>query len=54
MEMVYGEIREGDSVKVKDLSKTHFIKIINEDHFAFFNQIENEEEGYYSGAGTYS
>ena len=52
--LVYGEIKEGDSVQIKDLSRTKFIKIINEDHFAFFNQIENEEEGYYSGGGTYS
>lgn len=53
-QLVYGEIKEGDSVQIKDLSKTIFIKIINKDHFAFFNQIENEEEGFYSGGGTYS
>jgi len=52
--LVYGEIREGDSIKIKDLSHTKFIKIINEDHFAFFNQIENEEEGFYGGGGSYS
>ncbi len=52
--LVYGEIREGDSLEIKDLSNTKFIKIINEDHFAFFNQIENEEEGFYGGGGSYS
>lgn len=53
-QLVYGEIKEGDSVQIKDLSRTKFIKIINKDHFAFFNQIENKEEGFYSGGGTYS
>ena len=53
-QLVYGEIKKGDSVQIKDLSRTKFIKIINKDHFAFFNQIENEEEGFYSGGGAYS
>ncbi len=52
--LVYGEIREGDSKEIKDLSNTKFIKIINEHHFAFINQIDNEEEGFYSGGGSYS
>jgi len=52
--MVYGETREGDSVTIKDLSNTNFIKIINDHHFAFFNQIENSEEGFYGGGGTYT
>ncbi len=36
--LVYADIRENDSLQVKDLSKTDFIKIINKTHFAFFNQ----------------
>ena len=35
--MTYAEIRENDSVQVKDLSSTDFIKILNKSHFAFFN-----------------
>lgn len=51
--LVYGEIKENDSVKVKDLSNTEFIKIINDSHFAFFNQKIDDDEGFYGGAGTY-
>jgi hypothetical protein len=51
--MVYAEIVENDSLKIKDLSETTFIKIINESHFAFFNQEENQNKNFYSGAGTY-
>lgn len=51
--LVYGEIRENDSVVIKDLSKSDFIKIINQSHFAFFNQKPKTSEGFYGGAGTY-
>ncbi len=51
--LVYGEIRENDSLEVKDLSKSDFIKIINDTHFAFFNQNKNSSLGFYGGAGTY-
>nr|WP_299175281.1 hypothetical protein [uncultured Allomuricauda sp.] len=51
--LVYGEIQEEDSVQIKDLSEADFIKIINEDHFAFFNQPKNDGEGFYGGGGTY-
>ena len=51
--LVYGEIKEGDSVQIKELSNTEFIKIINDSHFAFFNQRKDSEEDYYGGAGTY-
>lgn len=43
--MVYAEI--------KDLTHTSFIKIINDSHFAFFNQDENNQNSFYGGAGTY-
>lgn len=51
-EMVYAEIYENDSLKIKDLSKSNFIKIINKSHFSFFNQdhIANKS---YGGAGTF-
>ncbi len=52
--MIYAEIREKDSVQVKDLSNTDFIKIINADHFAFFNQDRGTGENFTSGAGSYT
>ncbi|SED05264.1 hypothetical protein SAMN04489761_4113 [Tenacibaculum sp. MAR_2009_124] len=52
--LVYGEIKEKDSVQVKDLSKTDFVKIINKSHFAFFNQNKESSEGFYGGGGSYT
>ena len=52
-EMVYAEIIENDSLKLKDLSNTSFIKIINKSHFSFFNQENSGTKNYYSGAGSY-
>ena len=52
--MTYAEIRENDSVQVKDLSSTDFIKIINQSHFAFFNQERDTQENFTAGAGTYT
>ena len=52
--LVYGETRTSDSIAVKDLSNTRFIKILNDDHFAFFNQIADTSEGFYGGGGTYT
>ena len=52
--MTYAEIRENDSIEVKDLSSTDFIKIINRSHFAFFNQERGTNENYTAGAGTYT
>lgn len=51
--MVYAEIHENDSLKIKDLNNTSFIKIINDTHFAFFNQENNSTENFYGGAGSY-
>lgn len=51
--MVYAEIIENDSLKLKDLSNTTFIKIINKTHFSFFNQENSGNTNFYSGAGTY-
>ncbi|MDO6759285.1 hypothetical protein Q4566_03665 [Tamlana sp. 2_MG-2023] len=51
--LVYAEIVENDSTKIKDLKNTEFIKIINDSHFAFFNQGINDDTTFYSGAGTY-
>ena len=51
--MVYAEIVENDSLKLKDLSNTTFIKIINKSHFSFFNQENTGNKNFYSGAGTY-
>ncbi len=52
--MVYAEIMENDSLKIKDLTHTHFIKIINNSHFSFFNQEKNSAENFYGGGGTYT
>lgn len=52
--MVYAETIEGDTIKLKDLSNTTFIKIINKSHFAFFNQENTSAINFYGGAGTYT
>lgn len=52
--MVYAEIKENDSLKVKNLSSTNFIKIINASHFSFFNQDKGSSKNFYGGAGTYT
>lgn len=51
--MIYAETLENDSLKLKDLSNTTFIKIINSSHFSFFNQDKKGTNNFYSGAGTY-
>ncbi|WP_066222385.1 hypothetical protein [Formosa haliotis] len=51
--LVYAEIIENDSIQIKDLENTEFIKIINDSHFAFFNQNKTDTTNFYSGAGTY-
>lgn len=53
-EMVYAEMIENDSLKIKNLDNTTFIKIINETHFSFFNQEKNGNKNFYAGAGTYN
>lgn len=53
-QLVYSSIEQGDSLQIKDFSRTQFIKIINETHFAFFNQSDSSAEGFYAGAGTYT
>ena len=52
--LVYAHIEENDSIQVKDLDKTDFIKIINADHFAFFNQDKGSSENFMAGGGTYT
>lgn len=52
--LVYADIKENDSIQIKDLSKTDFIKIINGSHFAFFNQERGTSENFMGGAGTYT
>ncbi|WP_034041808.1 hypothetical protein [Wocania ichthyoenteri] len=51
--MVYAEVKENDSLKIKDLTHTSFIKIINDTHFAFFNQENNSVNNFYGGGGKY-
>ena len=52
--LVYAEIRENDSVQVTDLSQIEFMKIMNKDHFAFFNQQKESDENFLAGGGRYS
>lgn len=52
--MVYAETIENDTITLKDLSNTTFIKIINKSHFAFFNQENTGTTNFYGGAGTYT
>lgn len=52
--LVYAEIRENDSVQVTDLSQIEFMKIMNKDHFAFFNQQKDSDENFLAGGGRYS
>ena len=52
--LVYADIREKDTILVKDLTKTEFIKVLNKTHFAFFNQDHGTGENFMSGAGTYT
>ncbi len=52
--MIYGEIRENDSLEIKDVTKTEFVKMINKTHFAFFNQPNDSVNGAYAGGGTYT
>ena len=51
--MIYAETKENDSIEYKDLSNTNFIKILNDSHFAFFNQEHSGNENFYGGAGIY-
>ena len=53
-QLVYAETIESDSLEVKDLSNTRFIKIINDSHFSFLNQDENSSGAFYGGGGTYT
>lgn len=52
--LVYADIKENDSLQIKDLSKTDFIKIINATHFAFFNQDRGTSDNFNAGGGTYT
>lgn len=52
--MVYAETFENDTLKLKDLSTTTFVKIINASHFSFFNQSNDGGENFYGGAGSYT
>ena len=52
--MFYAESIENDSVIIKNLDSTSFIKIINDNHFAFFNQTLGNQEVFYGGGGSYT
>ena len=52
--LIYNEIKEADSIQVKDVSKSDFIKIINDSHFSFINQPKDTLGDFYAGAGTYT
>ena len=52
--LVYAHIEENDSIQVKDIVKSDFIKIINANHFAFFNQDKGSSDNFMAGGGTYT
>lgn len=52
--LVYAHIKEQDSIQIKDLEKTAFIKIINKSHFAFFDQGKDGDDTFTAGGGTYT
>ena len=52
--LVYADIFENDSLQIKDLGNTDFIKIINRTHFAFFNQDRGSSENFMAGGGSYT
>ncbi|WP_296385238.1 hypothetical protein [Winogradskyella sp.] len=52
--MIYAETKQGDSIQIKELSNTDFIKVINASHFAFINQDYGNSENFYSGGGIYT
>ncbi len=52
--LFYNQIKEAGAVQIKDVSKTDFIKIINETHFSFINQPKDSLGDFYAGAGTYT
>ncbi len=52
--LVYGEVKENDSLTVRDVSKSDFIKIINETHFSFLSQTYQKPITFYGAGGTYT
>lgn len=52
--LVYAETRDQDSVEVRDITTTDFIKIINKTHFAFLSQDRSDASRSYGGGGTYT
>jgi len=52
--LFYNQIKEAGTLQIKDVSKTDFIKIINETHFSFINQPKDSLGDFYAGAGTYT
>ena len=52
--LLYAETKTKDTIEIKDLTNTTFVKIINNNHFAFFNQKNNTSEGFYGGGGSYT
>ncbi len=52
--LIYGEVKENDSLTIKDISESDFVKIINKSHFAYFNQGHQEPINFYGAGGTYT
>lgn len=52
--LIFNQIKEGDSIHVKDLSNIDFIKVINNTHFSFINQPKDSFSNFYAGTGTYT
>jgi len=52
--LVYAEIKENDSLQIRDVSKSDFIKILNETHFSFLSQDHADSKLFYGAGGTYT
>ena len=52
--LMYADVLENDSLQIKDMRNTEFIKIINDSHFAFFNMNETNSDAFMAGGGSYT
>ena len=52
--LIYADVLENDSLQVKEMGDTEFIKIINDSHFAFFNMNVTDSDSFMAGGGSYT
>ena len=47
--LMYADVLENESLQIKDMRNTEFIKNINDSHFAFFNMNEINSDAFMAG-----